>query len=216
MEYQNNIENIKVKIRKLLALSKSDNENEAYIALQKANELISHYNLDNDSVRFETVFVKSTKTYVPWRTLIGNAVSWLYNCYMYRDVLRGAIVFTGESLDSFLAKEMFSYLINTINRCAKINIRKNSKRKFRRDFKYGMADRINDRIFLLGEKCSWAPHREKKIEDAEKFIKKSHKLTETEVKKINLNKRAVIKGKLYGDNVSLVRQTVNTPILQLQ
>ena len=216
MDNENNIENIKAKIKKLLALSKSDNENEAFIALKKANDLISQYKLDEDSLFFELVKVKATKTYVDWQTLISNAVAWLYGCYSYRNCSHGMKIFIGESLDAFLAGEMFTYIIKTINRCAKKSIRKNAKFKFRHDFKYGMADRIHDRIMELGESCSWSPNRDIKIEKAKYFIEKSIKLTFDEGKNIKLNNKAFFRGSLYGDGVSLARQTGHTPILQLQ
>jgi len=46
MEIPQNIENVKGKIRKLLALSKSDNGNESDAALQKASELVEKYELE--------------------------------------------------------------------------------------------------------------------------------------------------------------------------
>ncbi|GBU28280.1 hypothetical protein R84B8_01838 [Treponema sp. R8-4-B8] len=219
MNNENNLENIKTKIKKLLALSKSDNENEAYIALKKANDLINEYKLDENSLRFESLMVKSTKTYIPYRAVISNAVAWLYGCHTYRCVDKKSFVFTGESLYVFLAGEMFTYLINSINRCAKKSIHKNAKRKYRISFKYGMADRIYDRIMELGKSCSWAPYRDDNIKDAEKFIVQSTTLySELKVKEIlfKLDEKAITKGILYGDGVSLERQAGYTPVLQLQ
>jgi len=94
------LEIIKDKIRKLLSLSKSDNENEAAAALEKANELISKYDLDESALRFESVSIKSSKTYVAWRTVVSNAVSWLYCCHNYRQANDGVFIFTGEELDA--------------------------------------------------------------------------------------------------------------------
>jgi len=211
-----NIEVIKNKVKKLLALTKSDNENEAAIALEKANELISKYELDETSLCFESVRVKSSKTYVLWRTVIANAVSWLYGCHQYRHTDNGEFVFTGEELDAFMAGEMFEYLIKTIERYAKKSIRKNAKLKFRRDFKYGMASRLYDRIMELGEACSWSPRRNVKIEEAKEYVEKSVVLYETEMKKNNKkNRTAFYRGLSYGDNVSLSRQAGHTPVAQL-
>jgi len=211
-----NLEVIKDKVRKLLALSKSDNENEATIALEKANELLSKYKLDEATLQFESSRVKSSKTYVPWRSLIGNAVAWLYACYHYRDPRHGLFVFTGEELNAFLASEMFEYLIKTIERSAKKNIRKNAKFKFRRSFKYGMADRIYDRIVELGLACSWSPRRDVSIEKAKKFVEKVVELEENNSKKnITLNRTALMRGVSSGNNVSLARQTVFTPVAQI-
>jgi hypothetical protein len=216
MNDENNIENINNKIKKLLNLSKSDNENEAYIALTKANKLISEYKLDKDSLRFESVHAKSTKTYMPYRTIIANTVAWLYSCYHYINDIKKIVVFVGENPFSFLAGEMFSYLINTINRCALKAIHKNSKRNYRLSFKYGMADRICDRIFELGQSCSWAPYRYNKIEEAKNFIVRTTKLESVKRNKIKLNPTATRKGILYGNSVSLERQAGYTPVLQIQ
>jgi len=209
------LENIKTKIRKLLALSKSDNENEAAAALEKANKLIEQFGLDKETLHFASVRAKATKTYVKWRTLLSTNVAWLYGCHQYREYETGMFVFTGEDLDAFMVGEMFTYLHNTINRCAKKAVRKNAKFKFRRDFKFGMANRICDRIAELGESCSWSPHRKKKIEEAENFIERSIEITITKHKEVKLNRTAIIKGATYGNAVSLARQTGFTPVPQL-
>ncbi|MDR2596735.1 MAG: DUF2786 domain-containing protein [Treponema sp.] len=211
----NELENIKTKIRKLLALSKSDNENEATAALEKANKLIEQFGLDKEVLHFESVRAKATKTYVKWRTLLSTNVAWLYGCHQYRECKTGTFVFTGESLNAFMAGEMFMYLHNTINRCAKKAIRKNANFKFRRDFKYGMADRICERIVELGESCSWSPHRKIKIEEAKNYIERSIEITTTEHKEMKLNRNAIIKGALYGDSVSLARQAGFSLVPQL-
>ena len=211
-----NLEIIKGKVRKLLALSKSDNENEAAVALEKANELISKHKLDEAALRFETVRVRSSKTYVAWRTVIANAVSWLYGCHSYRQTDYGMFVFTGEELDAFMAGEMFEYLIKAIERSAKKIIRKNAKFKFRRDSKYGMASRLYDRIMELGEACSWSPRRNMKIEEAKEFVKKSVALRENNIKKQNnWNRTALARGLSHGGNVSLARQAGYAPVSQI-
>ena len=216
MNNTNSLDTIKNKIRKLLTLSKSDNENEAAIALEKANELISKYELNESDLYFNSVKVKSNKTYIPYKAVISNAVSWLYGCHKYRSVNDGAFVFTGKDIYAFLAGEMFNYLINTIDRCAKKAIRKNAKLKFRRDFKYGMASRLYDRILELGELCSWAPFRETNIDEAEKLVKRSVELIESKANKtIKLNQTAVTRGAFYGNNVSLSRQAGYTPVKQI-
>jgi len=211
-----NLEIIKDKVRKLLALSKSDNENEAAIALEKANELISKFELDESALRFKSISIKSSKIYVAWRTVVANAVSWLYCCHKYRQTNDGVFIFTGEELDAFLAGEMFEYLIKTIERSAKKAVRKNAKLKFRRDFKFGMASRLYDRIMELGEACSWAPHRNMKLEEAEEFVKRSVVLHNHNVKKQNnWNRTALAKGLSHGNNVLLVRQAGHAPVLQI-
>jgi len=211
----NNLNDIKDKIRKLLALSKSDNENEAASALEKANELLSKYDLDESELIFNSVSVKYVKTYVPWKTVISNAVAWLYGVYKYKS--NGNLVFVGLDIYTFLASEMFEYLIKTIERTAKKKIRKNAKYLFRKSFKYGMADRIYDRIHELGQSCSWAPYRDINIEEAKEFAEKSIELIEVKsLKKIKLNRSALNRGIYHGNNISLARQAGHNHVALLQ
>ena len=211
-----NLETIKDKVRKLLSLSKSDNENEAAAALEKANALIEKYELDENSLRFESVSVKSTKTYVGWRIVIANAVSSLYGCHWYIEKDGGHYIFTGESLDAFMAGEMFTYLIRTIDRIAIKAIRKNAKLKFRRDFKYGMASRLYSRIEELGQLCSWSSLRNIKIEEARDYVNGLIKLEDcTPSKTPRMNNTALTRGRLYADDVSLARQAGYAPVPQL-
>jgi hypothetical protein len=204
MTNTDNLETIKSKVRKLLALSKSDNENEAAAALEKANGLIERYDLDEAALHFESVKVKATKTYVRWRTVIANAVSWLYGCHWCIDANTGFYIFTRESLDVFMTTEMYSYLTKAIERCAKKSIRKNAKFKYRHDFKYGMAALLYSRIMELGEACSWSPRRYSKIEEARAIVTRNTELSECFPKKTKKwNKSALAKGAMHGSSVSL-------------
>ena len=63
----NEIEAAKRKIRKLLSLSKSDNENEASIAIEKCNELLKQFNLKEDDVLITSNDIKTTKKHSRWR-----------------------------------------------------------------------------------------------------------------------------------------------------
>jgi hypothetical protein len=141
--------------------------------------------------------------------VVANAVTWLYCCHHYRDVTGGTMVFTGDPLDVFMAGEMYSYLIKTIERIARKAIRKNAKLKFRRDFKYGMASRLKERVYSLGGTCSWAPGRMSKIAAVTEYVEKREPLKDGKRnnKKTKLNTSAYTRGSLYADNVSLARQT---------
>ena len=218
MNNENEILKIKSKIKKLLALSKSNNENEAYIALKKANLFMSQYNINEDSIIFESVHSKATKTYMPWHVLLSNTIAWLYSCYKYRDCEFGTYVFTGKEINAFMASEMFTYLYNSIKRIARKSIPKNAKYKYRQHFKYGIADRICDRIAELGKSCSWAPQRNDDVFEAEIYIKKSITIRQSQrhsFDRYKLNKKAFNKGVLLGNNVPLLRQTKYTPVLQI-
>ena len=147
---------IKSKIKKLLALSKSPNENEAALALKKATELMAQYKINESEFSGYTMkSVKATKRYVEWRAIVANAVENLYVTYHYRNINTGEFIFYGEELDVFMSTEMFSYLIKTIDRMASRNIRKNAKYHFRQSYRSGLASRLYDRMEELGQNCSW-------------------------------------------------------------
>jgi hypothetical protein len=200
----NDLETVKNRIRKLLALSKSNNENEAAAALEKANYLISEYKLDESALKFESVKIRSTMRLVPWRSLIANAVSWLYCAYLYRD--NGVYVFTGEPMYVFMAGEMYSYLVKAVERIAGKSIRSNAKYLFRQSFKYGMADRIYDRIHILGQDCSWAPFRQSKSEEVKEYVENAVSMVTQNSKTRKVNKYAFNRGLTAANDVSLTRQ----------
>lgn len=108
----NEIEAAKRKIRKLLSLSKSDNENEASIAIEKCNELLKQFNLKEDDVLITSNDIKTTKKHSRWRYYLAFAVSSLY-CTHLAEVIRfdtqdsHHFLFTGFEFDVFMAKEMY-------------------------------------------------------------------------------------------------------------
>jgi hypothetical protein len=204
-------EQIKILIKKLLALSKSGNENEAAAALKKANELMRERGIGEETLRFESVRAKAVKTYQPWRVLLGNAVAWLYSCHICSNPNEGNYIFTGEPLYAFMAGEMFSYLAKTVGRIAKKEIRKNAKLKFRDSFKYGIAVRLCERIYETGGACSWAPRRDNAIAEAEQHVKKTTPLETRDTKQTAVNTTAFNRGRLRADGISLARQTGHSP-----
>ena len=107
------LDKIKIRIKKLLALSKSPNENEAASALRKANELMADYKLTAEQFsNYTKAKVKDTKRFIRWRVFLANAVENLYATYHYSDH-EGNIVFIGGELDVFMSMEMYKYLVKT-------------------------------------------------------------------------------------------------------
>ena len=134
------LETIKRRVRKLLALSKSPNESEALSALRKANELMAEHRLTRaDFTGYVKKSVKSTRRAVEWRTVLANAVERLYATCHFRDADTGSFVFYGEELDVFMSTEMFAYLVKAVDRMAKRNIRGNAKRRYRQSYQIGRA-----------------------------------------------------------------------------
>ena len=155
------LESVKQRVKKLLALSKSPNENEALSALRKANDLMAEYRIDQSEFSgYIRKAVKGTKRFVEWRAVVSNAVEQLYATYHYRDVNTGEFIFYGEELDVFMSTEMFSYLVKTIDRMTAQNVRKNAKYRYRQSYRAGVALRLWDRMAELGEQCSWRNPKE--------------------------------------------------------
>jgi hypothetical protein len=210
------IEHAKRRIRKLLALSGSPNENEALAALEKARALMDEYRLSEAACVFEEIKVTSTKTAVLWRFVIANRVAWLYGCDHHRDIYRdhGAEVFTGEETDSFLAAETYRYLTRAVERIAKRNIRKNAKQQFRRDYKLGMAFRLEERIQRMGDAAAWRDRRESKLRAVKAHIKNTvvfnpdldKPAKKKKTKGMKMNFTAISRGENAADGISLNRQ----------
>ncbi len=200
---------VKRRIKKLLALSKSPNENEASLAMKMANDLIAQYKFnESDFSNYTSKVIKSTKRFVEWRAILANAVEELYATYHYKDVNTGSFVFYGEELDVFMSTEMFSYLTKTVNRMAKNNIRKNAKYNFRQSYRSGVASRLYDRIAELGLECSWRNPEQlaQQKNDISLWVHNQKELVNNESKKTKANMKAWMKGEIDAEGISLHRQ----------
>lgn len=200
---------VKRRIKKLLALSKSPNENEASLAMKMANDLIAQYKFnESDFSNYTSKVIKSTKRFVEWRAILANAVEELYATYHYKNVNTGRFVFYGEELDVFMSTEMFLYLTKTVDRMAKNNIRKNAKYRFRQSYRSGVASRLYDRIAELGQECSWRnPEQlEQQKNDISLWVHNQTKLVSNESKKTKANMKAWMKGEIDAEGISLHRQ----------
>lgn len=200
---------VKLRIKKLLALSKSPNENEASLAMKMANELIAQYRLNESEFSdYTKKVIKSTKRYVEWRAILANAIEQLYATYHYRNVNTGNFIFVGNELDVFMSTEMFLYLTKTVDRMAKNNIRKNAKYRFRQSYRSGVASRLYDRIAELGQECSWRnPEQlEQQKNDISLWVHNQTKLVSNESKKTKANMKAWMKGEIDAEGISLHRQ----------
>lgn len=202
------LESVKRRVKKLLALSKSPNENEAASALRKANELMADYKLTAEQFSdYTKAKVKGTKRFIRWRVVLANAVENLYATYHYTDH-EGNIVFIGEELDVFMSTEMYKYLVKTIDRMAKQNIRKNAKYKYRQSYRAGIASRLYDRMYELGQQCSWRNPKELKAQKKQiaEFVEKQVAIETSKKKFEKANPLAFSKGNNDANGINLSRQ----------
>ncbi len=213
-------DSLKKKIQKLLALSKSPNENEAMIALEKAHDLMEEYNITESDVTIVETRVRVRGKH-DWEFDIAHAVSWLNGTAVIHATFRDANLrnkseyrFYGTETDVFLTQEMYSYLVKTINRMAKKNIRKNAKRLFIESYKKGIAMNLLGRIFDKGKLYSWANKRDEKLKanrkHAQKIYENWSQNTSPKKKKDKVNKAAFHKGYVAGKNISLNHQTTGS------
>lgn len=120
------------KIRKLLALSTSPNENEAALAAAKAKELLDQYELTEvDLVKQEIEekkFDTGTIAVPQWRKSLASNVAnsygcgWYYSsgCKLYHEPnINGKITFYGPELDVEVAIYICEFCITTVERMTK-------------------------------------------------------------------------------------------------
>lgn len=126
------------RIRALLAMSRGNaNENEANTAARKVQELMVEYNLSLSDIEAHggTIIEDGdlmTSSSNPWRRSLGTAVAMSYLCdyywghvRVYTDTRERGYVrldkhfFIGLAHNVVVAKEMFVYLVDTIERLAK-------------------------------------------------------------------------------------------------
>ena len=139
------------KIRKLLALSHSPNENEAVSATKKANELLIKYNLSlGDVLSSENIFAKEIiciyKKLASWKGQVLAGVAFLNFCVAYEVRLDGdgASVLCGRRANVITGKLQWEYLVDVIE---KLTVESGFRGLSARNaFKMGCAVRIANRM----------------------------------------------------------------------
>lgn len=130
---------IREKIQKLLALSESSNEHEAYAALMKARELIAKNKLDErDFEKKEEKQVIKTMSIQglsfsmrrdPWVQYLAQVVSENYCCKTFFEMKKRTryVNFSGLSEDVDICTDVFRYALE----CARSGIEKEKRKYFK-------------------------------------------------------------------------------------
>jgi hypothetical protein len=196
-----NLEAVKRRVKKLLALPKSPNENGAMAALEKALALMDEYHLTEGGCLYVKQPVKATKRLSKWRAVLSNAVARLYCCARYCGTAVGEIVFYGDSFDAFMAGEMYRYFAKTVDRMVRQNIRKNASMKYREKYRLGIACRLQSRIEESG-----AAERESRLPAVKEALEKEITIVTTDLKITGRGDNAFRRGAAAGDGIALNRQ----------
>ena len=153
------------KLQKLLALSASDNENEASLAMKKAEELMREYNLSVADVALDGsgAHVGSaevcglTKTSQTWETSLGSIIAKTFNgrAIRTRNSNGWHFTFVAGQTDLIIITDLFERLRTTIKRMSQAYV--NHAKDFTRthgkslhnSYRMGMITTINQRLERL-------------------------------------------------------------------
>ena len=156
------MDKIKEKIKKLLRLSRSSNEHEAALALQRALELCSKHMIDMEDLDLDDDMRKlmSKHHYVGQRfSRIRRSAAYLvksfFNVSYFFD--RPAIVFVGTAHDIQIAEYVFEFLTKSCSECfsgyrKQLRVRKISRTRrenFIVGFFYGVSSRLANTVEIL-------------------------------------------------------------------
>lgn len=208
------------KIKKLLRLSQSPNENEAMLAQKMAHELMTKYRLSIDVTDLKEIHVKSESwgrvdsKFWNWKKIILDVIVKVNYCtYVYVSARSyHKIELVGDPLNIQVCKDIYEYLIEAVER-----ISENFKGK-KMSYKMGLAFNLYDRI----------KEQAKNIEDdldeenALIVVEKEYEKRNEEFKKKKWNKLrkdysrnnvcdydAFSQGKKDGDVISINKQVKN-------
>lgn len=172
------MEGIIRKIRALLAMSRGNaNENEAAEAARKAQQLLTDYNLSmTDVEKADTGRVIEdndlmTSSSNPWRRSLALATARLYLCDYYWNHVKNYSStrrcgyvrldrhnFIGLIHNVVVAKEMFVYFVDTVERLAKESRRKEKQtHAYEHAFRFGCATRLGNRLWERYEQQTAPP-----------------------------------------------------------
>ena len=140
------------RIKKLLALATSSNENESTAAAEKASVLLAQYNLGladlgpNHQEEIDQSGVETTSKFVTWKMMLLSGIAEANGCTGMRNTYSGSMFLVGSSTNLIVCKHLYEYLSSAIEKRAKY--RKGSGRglAYLNAFRVGCATRLRQRL----------------------------------------------------------------------
>lgn len=213
------MDDIKARIRKLLALGQSPNEHEAAIAMTKAAELMMRHNLTEQDVTERKVgYGDSIDTNQKrYRQIVANAIAHVCGCVaVYRSRDQRLFQFVGKEMNVVTAQAMYAFIVDQLEGLYKQFLPKGmSKRErgeYRKQFKLTCSIRIAHRLFAIDAQVNPAGaeagknalvvRRDQDREDANAALGDSVGEFRQPVPAIRIG-RGAIEGVMAGDTVQL-------------
>lgn len=153
------------RVRALLSLAKSDNENEALAAAKQAMRLMEKHRISEAEVSvaqkehgetpiLNDVVFTSEKVKIAWKIRLANFISVNNGCKSYTETsnfpTRHRQVVIGSRADMDAVNVMFQWISVTGERLAHALVRQRSgdetSAKWRKDFLYGFADGVGEQL----------------------------------------------------------------------
>jgi len=210
------------KVKKLLRLSNSPNENEALLAQEKAYELMTKYHLSIDMtdlqipVKYFDLPVENSRFWT-WKKVILNIVSKVNYCSSVYYSRKGSykITFVGTDLNAQVCKDQYFYFVNAIEKMAK------GFRGKKVSYQLGIAMNIKNRISKQTEKIKNSLDKENSLlvieseymKENEKFINEKWGKPRKGSGVSTIDYSAYSEGFIDGDQISINKQIRNSPCL---
>ncbi|MGD9678134.1 MAG: DUF2786 domain-containing protein [Vulcanibacillus sp.] len=197
------------KVKKLLALGNSPNEAEAQSAIEKAHQLLKDYNLSISDIEQDSKYgiiekvISESKNDIQWKKFIMIGVAKANYCIYLATKSHIGIVnqYIGKEHNVVVAKEMTTYLFNTVERLSKQH-----SGSIRGDYKKGLAYTLCDRLMEINNaektECTALILQEEVMNN--QYLKEKHSGTKEVSTKVRAkNYSAFDQGRIDGNSISL-------------
>lgn len=221
------MEDVIYKIQRLLALSKSSNENEAQNAMMMAQRLLIKYKLsikDVEEYNKDSIKVDENRTGIKfrsssWKSNLATVIANNFGCYLfYRKNRTCEICFYGKEEDVIICNIMLEYAIKSINTNGDKLIKKLKQDRRRKHFKgikndyalgfiKGLDERFKEQL-KSNEEWALVLVKDQVVIDSYNEFSKCFKTVETKVE-FNKHLFAFKMGKEDGKNFDISNKIEN-------